>query len=158
MTWNKKNLAADEVRTLSARYDLTLLESSILLRRGVTEGEALLYYLEDDLRFAPNPFLFRDMEDVVDRLTGARDDEEPVLVFGDRDADGITSTVILVEAFRQQGLKVNWRVPQGDDAYGLTLEAVETFAEAGGGLIVTIDCGISNLKEIARAAELGIDV
>lgn len=158
MTWNKKDLVADEVRTLAARYDLTLLEASILARRGVTDPEALLWYLEDDLRFAHNAFLFREMEDVVDRLQGARDDEESVLVFGDRDADGITSTVILVEAFRQQGLKVEWRVPQGDDAYGLTLEAVETFAHRGGGLIVTIDCGISNLKEIARARELGIDV
>jgi len=158
MIWNKKELIADEVRTLAARYDLDLLEASILLRRGVVDGESLLSYLEDDLRFTPNPFLFRDMEDVVDRLTGARDDEEAVLVFGDRDADGITSTVILVEGFLDFGLKVEWRVPQGDAAYGLTLEAVETFAEAGGGLIVTIDCGISNVKEIARAAELGIDV
>jgi single-stranded-DNA-specific exonuclease len=158
MIWSKKELVADEVRTLAARYDLDLLEASILLRRGVADGEALLSYLEDDFRFTPNPFLFHDMEDVVDRLAGARDDEEPVLVFGDRDADGITSTVILVEAFREWGLKVEWRVPQGDDAYGLTLEAVETFAQAGGGLIVTIDCGISNVKEITRAQELGIDV
>ena len=158
MVWNKKELNAEEVRTLAARYDLDLLEASILLRRGIADGEALLSYLEDDLRFTPNPFLFRDMEDVVDRLAGARDDEEVVLVFGDRDADGITSTVILVEAFREAGLRVEWRVPQGDDAYGLTLEAVETFAAAGGGLIVTIDCGISNGKEIALAAELGIDV
>ena len=158
MVWNKKDLAADEVRTLASRYELSLLEASVLLRRGVGEGESILSYLEEDLRFAPNPFLFRDMEDVVDRLTGARDDGEKVLVFGDRDADGITSTVILVEAFRDFGLDVEWRVPQGDAAYGLTLEAVETFAEAGGGLIVTIDCGISNAKEISRASERGIDV
>ena len=158
MVWNKKELSAEEVRTTAARYDLTLLEASVLLRRGVADGESLLSYLEDDLRFVPNPFLFRDMEDVVDRLMGAKDDEEPVLVFGDRDADGITSTVILVEACQELGLKVEWRVPQGDSAYGLTLEAVETFSEAGGGLIVTIDCGISNVKEIARARDLGIDV
>jgi len=155
MVWNKKELIAEEVRTLAARYDLGLLEASILLRRGIADGESLLSYLEDDLRFAPNPYLFGDMEDVVDRLTGARDDEEAVLVFGDRDADGITSTVILVEGFQELGLKVEWRVPQGDAAYGLTLEAVETFAEAGGGLIVTIDCGISNVKEIERARQLG---
>lgn len=158
MVWNKKELASDEVRALATRYDLGLLEASILLRRGVVEGESLLAYLEDDLRFVHNPFLFRDMEDVIDRLMGARDDEEPVLVFGDRDADGITSTVILVEAFQDLGLRVEWRVPQGDDAYGLTLEAVDAFAEAGGGLIVTIDCGISNTKEISRARDLGIDV
>ncbi len=158
MVWNKKELIAEEVRTLAARYDVKLLEASILLRRGVADGEALLSYLEDDLRFTPNPFLFRDMEDVVDRLTGARDDDEAVLVFGDRDADGITSTVILVEAFREFGLNVEWRVPQKDEAYGLTLDAVEALAQAGGGLIVTIDCGISNFKEIERAGELGIDV
>lgn len=158
MVWNKKELASEEVRTLAARHDLGLLDASILLRRGVADGESLLAYLEDDFRFTPNPFLFRDMEDVADRILGARDDEEPVLVFGDRDADGVTSTVLLVEAFRDLGLNVGWRVPQGDDAYGLTLEAVDTFAEAGGGLIVTVDCGISNTKEIARARERGIDV
>jgi single-stranded-DNA-specific exonuclease len=158
MVWNKKELAAEDVKALAARYDLGLLEASILLRRGVSEGDALLSYLEDDLRFVPNPFLFKDMEDVVDRLTGARDDEEPVLVFGDRDVDGVTSTVVLVEAFRQFGLNVSWRVPLGDDVYGLTTEAVETFAASGGGLIVTVDNGISCVKEIARAGELGLDV
>ncbi len=156
--WNKKELAAEEVRALAARHELGLLEASILLRRGVSEGEALLAYLEDDLRFVPNPFLFKDMEDAVDRLWGARDDEEAVLVFGDRDVDGVTSTVLLVEALREFGLNVTWRVPQGDNVYGLTVEAVETFAAAGGGLIVTVDNGISCLKEIERAAELGIDV
>jgi single-stranded-DNA-specific exonuclease len=158
MVWNKKELAAEDVRALATRYDLGLLEASILLRRGVAEGDALLSYLEDDLRFVPNPFLFKDMEDAVDRLTGARDDEEAVLVFGDRDVDGVTSTVVLVEAFRAFGLNVSWRVPLGDDVYGLTIEDVETFAAAGGGLIVTVDNGISCVKEIERAAELGIDV
>lgn len=158
MVWNKKELAAEEVRAMAARYDLGLLEASILLRRGIADGEALLSYLEDDLRFVTNPFLFKDMEDAVDRLSGARDDEEAVLVFGDRDVDGVTSTVVLVEAFREFGLNVTWRVPQGDDVYGLTLEAVETFAAAGGGLIVTVDNGISCVKEVERAAELGIDV
>lgn len=158
MTWNKKEIAPDEVRALAARHDLSLLEASVLVRRGLVDGEALLPYLEDDLVFAPNPFLFKDMEDVVDRLLGARDDEEAVLVYGDRDADGITSTVLLVEAFEELGLKVQWKVPQGDDAYGLTLEAVESLAAAGGGLVVTIDCGVSNLREIRRATELGLDV
>lgn len=158
MTWVRKDVPAEEVRQLALRYDLNLLEASILARRGVTQPEDLLFYLEDDLRFVPNPFLFQNMEDVVDRLNGALDDEESVLVFGDRDADGITSTVLLVEAFTELGLKVSWKVPQGDEAYGLTLAAVEEFAEAGGGLIVTVDCGISNFKEVARANDLGVDV
>lgn len=158
LVWNKKELAAADVRDLATRFDLGLIEASILLRRGVSDGEALLSYLEDDLRFVPNPFLFQAMEDVVDRLWGARDDEEAVLVFGDRDVDGVTSTVVLVEAFREFGLQVSWRVPQGDDVYGLTIEAVETFAAAGGGLIVTVDNGVSCLREIERAGELGIDV
>lgn len=158
MVWNKKELVAEEVRSFATRFDLGLLESSILLRRGVVEGESLLSYLEEDLRFTQNPFLFREMEDVVDRIMGARDDEEAVLVFGDRDADGVTSTVILVEALRELGLNVQWRVPLGDDAYGLTMEAVDAFAAEGGGLIVTIDCGISNTKEIVHARDLGLDV
>lgn len=158
MNWTKKDINPEEVRDLARRHDLSLLEASIFVRRGVTDPAEIQFYLEDDLRFTHNPFLFNQMEDVVDRILLARDEEEKVLVFGDRDVDGITSTVITVEALTQLGLQPFWKVPQGDAPYGLTIEAIDEFAAENGTLIITVDCGISNFKEVEYANSLGMDV
>jgi len=158
MIWNKKELGREIVREIAQRYGCDALTASILARRGVVEGPDILFYLEDDLRFAHNPFLFRSMEDAVDRILDAKEEGEKVLVFGDRDVDGITSTTLLYQALKDLGLDVSWRVPTGDDPYGLTVEAVDAHADAYGTLIVTVDCGISCAPEIAHAATRGVDV
>lgn len=158
MIWSKKEVGRDLVRELTGRYGCDALTASILARRNIIEGPDLLFYLEDDLRYLHNPFLFTDMEDAVDRILDAKEEGEKVLIFGDRDVDGITSTTILYQALTDLGMDVSWRVPSGNDPYGLTLEAVEEHAKNFGTLIITVDCGISCVAEIARAAELGIDV
>ncbi len=158
MIWNKKNVGRELIHELTARYGCDSLTASILARRNVLEGPDLLFYLEDDLRYLHNPFLFSAMEDAVDRVLDAREEGEKVLIFGDRDVDGITSTTILYQALTDLGLDVAWKVPTGNDPYGLTVEAVEEHAKNFGSLIITVDCGISCVPEIARAAELGIDV
>ncbi len=158
MTWNKKEISRELIKELTDRYGCDALTASILARRGVIEGEDILFYLEDDLRYLHNPFLFRDMEDAVDRVLDAREEGEKVLVFGDRDVDGITSTTLVVSALTGLGMDVTWKVPEGDDPYGLTVEAVEAHAAEGGTLIITVDCGISCIREIERAGELGCDV
>lgn len=134
------------------------LVASILARRGITAGEDALFFLEDDPRFLHNPFLFRDMEDAVDRVMQAKEEGEKILVFGDRDVDGVTASALLHNALSEMGFDVNVRIPTGDDPYGLTVDAVERHAAEYGSLIVTVDCGISCVKEIERANELGIDV
>jgi len=158
MNWDKKEIPPELVRDIAAKYGCDLLTASILARRGITAGESIRFFLEDDPRHLRNPFLLPGMEDAVDRILAARDEGEKVLVFGDRDVDGITSTTILTETLLAMGIDVTWRVPIGDDPYGLTVAAVEEFAAAYGTLIVTVDCGISNVEEIDRAAELGVDV
>lgn len=158
MKWVKKEIPADSVRSLAKAYGLDLLTASILLRRGISEPQAVLYFLEKDLRFLHNPFLFGAMEDAVDRLSLAAEEGEKVLVFGDSDTDGVTATSLMVEALRGFGIEASWRVPMGEEPYGLSVEAVERFAQEGGNLIVTVDCGISNHDEVEKAAELGIDV
>jgi single-stranded-DNA-specific exonuclease len=158
MNWNKKEVSPQSVKELSTRYGLDLLTASILARRGITEPAELLFYLEDDPRYLRNPFLFVQMEDAVDRILMAADEGEKVLVFGDRDTDGVTSTVLMVESLREAGIEAGWRVPLAREAYGLSMAAVEEFAADGGTLILTVDCGISNHAEIERAAELGVDV
>lgn len=157
-TWNKKEISREQALALHNKFKLDALEASIFARREITAGSDLLFYLEDDARFLNNPFEFSQMEDAVDRLLAAVEEGEKVLIFGDRDVDGITATAVLYEQLKRMGADVSWRLPSGDDAYGLSLAAVEEFAKGYGTLLITVDCGISNYAEIQRANELGISV
>ncbi|MDR2795221.1 MAG: single-stranded-DNA-specific exonuclease RecJ [Spirochaetaceae bacterium] len=158
MDWKKNDVPSETIKEISKKYACDLLTASILARRGVTEPEDIQYYLENDKRYLRNPFMLQGMEDAVDRILAAKEEGEKVLVFGDRDADGVTSIAIIMELLSSLGMDVSWKLPQGDEPYGLTIEAVEEFAARYGTLIVTLDCGISNVKEIERANELNIDV
>ncbi|MDR3131358.1 MAG: single-stranded-DNA-specific exonuclease RecJ [Treponema sp.] len=158
MIWSKKDISQAAVKSIAARYDCDLLTASILLRRELSGGEDIRYFLEDDPRHLRNPFELPSMEDAVDRILAAADEGEKVLVFGDRDADGITGTALLTRYLRGLGIDVSWRLPVGDEPYGLSIRAVEDFAGASGTLIITVDCGISCIAEVERANALGIDV
>jgi len=158
MEWHKSELAPDDVKALTEKYGCDLLCASILLRRGITAGEEIRYYLENDLRHLRNPYDIPGMEDAVERILAAKEEGEKIMVFGDRDVDGITGTVLLTDFLRRSGFDVRWRLPMGNEPYGLTVKAVEDFAADYGTLIITVDCGISNREEIARAAELGVGV
>lgn len=156
--WNKKEISKEVVKELHDRYGCDLLTASIFARRGLKKSSDILFYLEDDLRYQHNPFLFSSMEDAVDRILDAKEEGEKVLIFGDRDVDGITSTTLLYQCLQDMGIDVQYRLPSGNDQYGLSVAAVDEFAKNYGSLIITVDCGISNNNEIAHAAELGISV
>jgi len=158
MNWEKKDIPPEKVKEISAKYGCDLLTASILTRRGITTGESIKFFLEEDERFLHNPFELPGMEDAVERILAAKEEGEKVLVFGDNDVDGITGTVLLTEYLQSMGLDVSWRIPGADDPYGLSLEAVEEFAAAYGTLIITVDCGISRIDEIKKANELSVDV
>jgi single-stranded-DNA-specific exonuclease len=158
MKWEKRDISPGTVKDISSKYGCDLLTASILARRGILAGEDICYYLEDDPRYLRNPFLLPGMEDAVDRILAAMEEKERVLVFGDRDVDGITGTALMTGFLRSRGLEVSWRLPMGDEPYGLSIKAVEEFAANYGTLIITVDCGISNHAETARAGELGVDV
>lgn len=159
MKYNKKFIDSQDVKDIASRYKISLLLASILVRRGITEPENVKFYLQDEARYLHNPYLFNQMEDAVDRIQSAVSEGEKVMVFGDRDADGITSTVLMTDMLSKLGIESPyWKVPEGDDPYGLTNEAVDFAAENNITLIITVDCGISNKDEIAYAAEKCIDV
>jgi single-stranded-DNA-specific exonuclease len=157
MIWEKTEIDPGQVRDIARTFDLDLLTAAILTRRGVTDARSLPYHLEDDIRYLHNPFLFDEMEDAADRLLAARSEGEKVLVFGDRDVDGITSTALMVQTLQELGLDVRWRVPLGEEPYGLSQSEIDRFAADDGTLIVTVDCGTTNVAEIAHAESLGVD-
>jgi single-stranded-DNA-specific exonuclease len=118
MNWEKKDVPPELVRDLAAKYGCELLAASILARRGITGGESVRYYLEDDPRHLRDPFELSGMEDAVDRILAAKDEGEKVLVFGDRDVDGITSTALLTGALTALGLDVTWPYPSATNPTG----------------------------------------
>lgn len=156
--WKKKEIAKEVIQEISQHYNCDLITASIFARRGITEGKEILFFTENDQRYLHNPFLFENMEDAVDRILDAKDEQEKVLIFGDRDVDGITSTTILYECLKDLGIDVEYKLPTGDDAYGITKEVIDEFANNYGTLIITVDCGISNNAEIDYANEKGISV
>lgn len=158
MRWRKRDVSPAAVRELADRFGLDLLTAAVLARRGVVAPADVLYFLEDDQRYLRNPFLFGAMEDAVDRILLAADEGEKVLVFGDRDADGVTATALMYEALVALGIDAAYRLPEEDEKYGLSRRAIDEHAAAFGSLIVTVDCGISNHAEVDYAAGLGIDV
>ncbi len=156
--WVKSPVTAQQIAPLCQKYNIDKILASIFVRRGITQGNDILYFLEDDLRFQHNPFLFNSMEDAVERITQAQEEGEKILIFGDRDVDGITSTTILYDYLKARGMDVRCRLPLESEAYGLSKQAIDEFAAEQGTLIITVDCGISNYEEIDYAASLGIDV
>jgi single-stranded-DNA-specific exonuclease len=158
MKWKIKQAAFDDIKALQDRFALNLVSAKILAGRGVSAPEDAKFYLEGDISFLHNPFLFEDMEMICDRILQAVEDNEKVRVFGDRDVDGITSTSLLVAELRSMGLDTSYTVPMGDDPYGMTMESVKQAIDDGVTLAITVDCGISCIAEIDYAQSHGLDV
>jgi single-stranded-DNA-specific exonuclease len=157
MKWNKPAIDSATVKEMARRYEIDLLTATILVRRGLTTPEAIRFFLLDDPRGLHNPFLMPSMAEAVERINAAVDSGEKILIFGDRDVDGITSTVLLFEALQDMGADVQWMLPEGEESYGLSKGVVERAAAAGVSLLLTVDCGVSNIQEVESAASLGIE-
>lgn len=157
MTWEKKPVSQARVQAFASRYGVDPLPAAIFLRRGIEDPLAVQYYLEHDLRFLHNPFLLDEMADAVQRIQQAASEGERVHVFGDRDVDGVTSTVLMTEALRNLGLEATWQVPMGDEPYGITRAVVDGCLASDVTLLIAVDCGISSVDEIQYASDHGID-
>lgn len=140
-------------------FSLHPIVEKVLLSRGV-DGDELMNFLSPDYdRDVLDPFLFPDMESVVERIKRAKDEDEKVLIFGDYDADGVTSTVIMKETLSELGIETSIYIPDKEkEGYGMSKDAVRKAGEHEFSLIITVDCGISNASEIEYANSLGIDV
>ena len=131
--------------------------AQILVRRGLGEPDDARAYL--DPRERHDPAAFAGIEravDVIERHTRAG---TRITVHGDYDVDGVCATAVVVRALRALGATVDWFVPgRLDDGYGLSSETVHRLAARGTGLLLTVDCGITAVEEVAEATSLGIDV
>jgi len=148
-----------EIQDLLAReLGLGPILSRILASRDISDPDQARRYLSPSLSDLHNPFLMKDMKEAVDRLVKAIHAGEKVVVYGDYDADGITSVAVLLHFLRQVHPGTTYYIPDRiTEGYGLNREAVATLRAGGIGLIITVDCGISDHEPIAYARQLGMD-
>src|SRR5699024_9057848 len=106
-----------------------------------------------------DPFLLPDMDKAIERILKAMQDEEKIVVYGDYDADGITSTTIIKRFMKDRGINVGTYIPNRlDEGYGLNEDAIREIASEDYNLMITVDCGITAKNEVELAKSLGIDV
>ena len=134
----------------------------VLYNRGIARSQEIEAFLDRRYLKKTDPLLLPDMDKAVARIRQAIDDDEMVVVYGDFDADGVTATVLLVEALRGLGMSRRQAQPyipdRVDEGYGLNSEALQSLKEKGAGLVITVDCGIRSVQEVEAANEIGLDM
>lgn len=134
----------------------------ILFNRGLTQPGQIQSFLENHYLQSRDPFQLMDMDRAVERIARALRDGEMIVIYGDFDADGVTSTVLLTEALRNMAddrrLIVPYIPDRVDEGYGLNLEALTTLRAKGASLVISVDCGIRSPVEAAHARAIGLDM
>jgi single-stranded-DNA-specific exonuclease len=156
--WTIGSCAPDEVETIVRELGLSEITASVLVRRGYGDPEAARTFLAGA---APghDPFLLGDMRDAVATIRAAIAAGKRICVHGDYDVDGICATALALLVLRGLGADAEWHLPSRfDEGYGLAGATLDRLAEEGCGLVVTVDCGITAVEEVARAKALGLEV
>ena len=157
--WNLRPSGPAGSRAELERAGLPPLCAAVLCARGVDTAPAASAFLAHGPNLLHDPFLLRDMEKAVERISRAIREQETVAVYGDYDVDGITATCLLTQFLRTLGGQVVSYIPdRTEEGYGLNNHAIDALARQGVTLIVTVDCGITAAQEVEYARALGVDV
>jgi len=155
--WVFRDINLSQRASLAHALSISQATASLFMARGVTTPDEAATWMS--LQAPHDPFLIPDMEQAVERLHRAVTTQEPICFYGDYDVDGITATSLYLSFFGGLGAQVRAYVPHRlREGYGLNLGAVQRLHDEGISLLVTSDCGTTSHKEIALAAELGMDV
>ncbi len=139
--------------------ELPPLVAHLLYRRGLRVPEETSDFLNATDALFEDPATLPDVDPAMERIAAAKRGRETVAVYGDFDADGVTGTALLVKALRRYGVDTRSYIPHRvTEGHGLNDGAIDKLAEAGVRLIVTVDCGVSDVEQVAHASERGIDV
>ncbi len=157
--WSQLSPDATAVAGLRRELGVSELCAVLLANRGVTQPEAAHRFLFPQFSDLHDPRLMKDMEGAAARILRAIDNREPILIYGDYDVDGITSTVVLKRALEMLGGTVRYHIPRRlEDGYGLKPEVIREASASGVGMVISVDSGIRDFPACECARELGLDL
>lgn len=157
--WRRKEYDADLVETLSKGGNVPRLVAQLLCARGVESVEELKRFLSPSLADLGDPFLLKGMAAAVDRLVRARQRGETVCIHGDYDVDGVTSVALLMTFLKSVGFSAIYVIPlRLEEGYGLSTDGVDEAVRRGASVLVTVDCGITSIREATYCREKGVDL
>ena len=140
-------------------HNLNEILASVLINRNLTEEADINLFMNPTRKDFHDPFLMPDMKATVNRVLEAIKNQECIMIYGDYDADGITSITVLKNFLEERGLQVASYIPNRlDEGYGLNKEAIKKIYDDDYKLIITVDCGISGIDEVDYANSLGMEV
>lgn len=156
--WSVAKVNKERAIAMANKLEIPPLLAMMLDIRGITKEEDVINFLQENKDFS-DPFLMKDMDKAVERITTAVENGEKICVYGDYDADGVTSTSLLYSYLRDSlGADVMFYIPtRTGEGYGMNKGAVDKIHSLGVTLIITVDNGISAREEIDYANSLGID-
>ena len=157
--WECYEINEKQLKEFMQKYHMNEILSRVLINKGITKKEDIDLYMNPTRKDFHNPFLMPDMEIAVNRILKAIENNEKIIIYGDYDADGITSITVLKSFLEERGLEVDSYIPNRlDEGYGLNKEAIKKIFNDGHRLMITVDCGISGIDEVEFANSLGMEV
>lgn len=157
--WQAAEVDPDLCGQLAEKLEVHPTVARMLIRRGIQEPEQAERFLFPKLHDLYDPFLLDGMREAVERIRRALDQKEKILIYGDYDADGVSSTSLLMRVFRGLGADVDYYIPNRfREGYGINKEALQLAKDRGFQLIISVDTGISAVEEAQFARELGLDL
>ena len=157
--WTLKHKGKVKETDLSKKINISPEISQILNNRGINDEKNAEIFMNPSLEYLRDPFLMKDMKKATDRIKKAVENKERIYIYGDYDVDGVSSTSILYIYFKSIDFPVKYYIPNRlEEGYGINEEAINKINNDGCDLIITVDCGITSVKEVELANKLGIDV
>ena len=158
--WRFKNSDFNKSIALASEAGISPFAAQLLINRGVKTAVEVRAYLHPTFDELHSPFKLADMDKAVERIHKAISRGEKICIYGDYDVDGTTATALLLHTFRQMDVPVDYYIPDRfEEGYGLSKKTIEKIHEKKqADLIITVDCGITSVEEVALANQLGVDV
>lgn len=156
--WERRSPDMESLQTVQTELGLSRPVATALVNRDITTPDRARQFLNPSKAVFADGSLLPDMNAAVTRLTEAIEYREQILVYADRDVDGISACTILVQLFEELGANVGWYIPGKYEGYGMNEDAIEQLVTRGTELLLTVDCGTTASKEIRLAQTHGIDV
>ena len=151
--WIVREAESSVVQTIAATLNMSELTATVLYHRGIRDAQSAKNFMEPEAAPFNNPFAMKDMQIAVERIARAIDNRERICVYGDYDVDGMSASAILIRTLRKLGATAESYIPARAEGYGLNIPALKKISAEGATLLISVDCGITNEREISAVRD-----